>query len=956
MTSAYWEKIEEVLDSVLEVEPGQWQDIIEQFCAGDDELRRKVDRYLRHYTHLETFLQKPVENQLVQQISTNDSFRAHWIEEFNRIGRYRILREIAHGGMGRVYLAERADGQYTQQVALKLLRSDLDSETMQRRFRIERQILASLNHPNIARLIDGGVIESESPSRSHQPYLVMEYFEGISIKEYCEKKSLSTQERLKLFLKAAKAVQHAHRQLVVHCDIKPSNILVSGDGDLKLVDFGISRLLGDDGDNDPEYRTRTTHRWRTPEYAAPEQVTGERATIAVDIYQLGILLYEILTGQLPFHRSGESIRELEQKILEYDPVKPSMATQSERLRKLFRGDLDAIVLKALRKEPEARYESTSLLIEDIDRYLSAQPVTARHGSLAYRTEKFVRRHHWGVATALGVLLALSLGFIGIIWQAQMAERERDIAQLEAAKARATQEYLIGLFEAADPANTQGEFISVQEIVQRGIDRLNNDLETQPEVHIEMLKVLGRIQQMLGDFNLSTELLEQALSKTRELRGEHHPEAAAVAALLGDAARWNGELDRAENLLREALRIRRELISEDNADIATNMDRLARVLEMRGAFQEAEVYYRDALAMRERLFGENSDAVSATLNNLGWLLHQAGKNDAAEQTLRKSLLIKEQILEPPHPAIASTQNNLAVVLRTRGNYDEAVHFFQRALEQERKLHGDDHPRVTTALSNLSQVHLALARYDEAVRQYRQVLENNRRQLGPDHVYVGFALGHLSMALIEDGRSKEALPFIEEAIEVFRNAVGEDHRFYARGLMIKGNALSYQDPNNAIVWIEHSVEKLRKIVGSDHPDLAEALARLGWSRISTEELASAEAAFREALEIQRRIHLTPHTDTIWTLTGIGRILNKQGQINRAEDHLREAVRLSKEALPSDHWRGISARLELADCLMSANKITEARNELDEIEKLLQDRKDFHAVRLRAQLREIQNRTAV
>jgi eukaryotic-like serine/threonine-protein kinase len=955
MAHDQWEKIEKVLDKVLDAEPNQWESILDRTCTGNEELRHKVKKYLRHYTHLDTFLQKPLDNRLISRISDDESFSADWIEAFNRIGRYRIIREIAHGGMGRVFLAERADGEYTQQVALKLLHSGLDSETMQRRFRTERQILASLNHPNIARLFDGGVIESESVWGTRLPYLVMEYFEGSSIREYCEKKNLSVNERLQLFLKAAEAVQHAHRNLVVHCDIKPSNILVNEEGDLKLVDFGISRLMSGDGDTGTEHLTHTTQHWRTPEYAAPEQIKGERATTAVDVYQLGVLLYELLTGELPFKGTEENIRELERAILETDPVKPSLAVQSDRLRKMFRGDLDAIILKALRKEPESRYESTSFLIDDIKRYLSAQPVTARHGNLTYRTGKFVSRHRWGMVAASCVCLAITLGFIGIIWQSRVAEKERDIARLEAAKAQAAQDYLVGLFEAADPVRTQGEPVSVNEIIERGIDRLGEDLAAQPEIHIEMLKVLGRIKQMLGDFRLSTELLEQALIKTRELRGEDHPDVATVAVLLGDAARWNGELDRAETLLRQALTIRRRNNEEDRIETAKNIDRLARVLEMRGTFEEAEELYREALSIREELFGEHSDAVSATLNNLGWLLHQMGKKEDAEEALRKSLMIREQIIEIPHPAIASIQNNLAVVLRTKGNYDEALYFFQKALEQERKLHGDDHPRVTTALSNLSEIHLDLAQYDEAAIQYRRILENNRRQLGPTHVYVAFALGHLSMALIENGQGTEAVPLIEEALDIFRNTVGEEHRFYGKALMIMGYAYYYHQPERAAFLLSHSVDTFRRIVGHVHPDLGESLSRLGWALLATGEPETAEETLREALDIQKQVHLTPHTDTIWTLTGLGRLLILQGRIDQAEQLLREAVSMSDEVLPPGHWRRIAARMELAASLMSGNKISEARDELDDLAVVLQNRTDFHAIRLLSRLREIQSRLA-
>jgi len=955
MTTDRWLQIEEILDTVLQAEPHQWKTIIEKTCNHDKELRHQVEKYLRHYTHLDTFLQKPVDDGIIEQIADDNAFTVEWIKKVNRIGRYRIIREIAHGGMGRVFLAERDDGQYKQKVALKLLHSDLDSETMQRRFLIERQILASLNHPNIARLLDGGVVETESGLGINQPYLVLEYVEGISIKEYCDTHSLTVHERLQLFLKAAEAVQHAHRNLVVHCDIKPSNILVTKYGEIKLLDFGISRLLSEDIHELPQYSTRTIRRWMTPEYAAPEQIKGERATTAVDVYQLGVLLYELLTGLLPFKRDGENFCELEQSVLEKDPLKPSIVSQNGGTRRMIRGDLDAIILKSLRKEPEARYDSTSALIEDIRLYLSGKPVKATHGNFGYRTAKFVRRHRIGVSVTAGVLLLISIltGFYThhLTIERDRAEQAAVTAQLESQKAEKVVEFLVNLFDTADPATAQGEQITAREIVEKGVARIDEDLAAQPEIHVEMLKVLGRVIKALGDFNRSTELFEKALIKSHELYGREHLEVAAIAAMLGDAARWNGELEKAELQLRDALEIRLNLIPDDDPDVAITMDRLARVLEMRGNFTEAEKLYRDALTMRERLFGNESDAVSANLNNLGWLLFQMGKLDESEIMLRRALSLRERQNDPPQIAIASNMSNLAVVLGEKGNYTEAEHYYIQALQLEEKLHGDDHPRYTTALSNLSVMYNDLARYEEAAEMFQKVLDNNRRQLGPSHVYVGFALGHLSTSLLEDGRSLEAMPLLEEMLEVFRNAVGEEHRFFARGLMIKGDALYYLNPSQSVAVYDRSIDIYRRVVGDSHPLLAKTLARLGRAHYTLANIEASKTAFNQALDIQRRVLPPHHSDTIWTLTWLGRVLAERGNYDEAEALLREAVEMSQIALPPDHWRRINAHLELYACLKSSNRLLPGQNNIEQIVYTLENRKDFHADQLLARARTLQ-----
>lgn len=954
----HWNKIESVLDVVLEAEPNEWSTLVKEICGDDRELLLEVEELLTRVPKIHNFLETSAGESLFPP-GTEDEFSQEkdQDEEFHRIGRYRIIREIAHGGMGRVFLAERADGSYEQKVALKLLHSSLDSETMRRRFRTERQILASLRHPNISRLLDGGVVHAESGQGEHRPYLVMEYLEGQTITKYGEAEDLSVDERLKLFLKVAEAIRQAHHNLVVHCDIKPSNILVTKEKEVKLLDFGIARLL-DEGvpvisepdETDEQPATLTGHGWLTPEYAAPEQIKGERVTMATDVYQLGVVLYELLAGRRPFQKEGNSIRQLEQIILREEPVSPSKATEQSHLRKILQGDLDAIIMKTLQKEPGARYVSTKDLIEDINRYLSEQPVLARGGSIGYRAGKFIRRNRWGVSAAALILVSILTGLGIALWQANVARTERDTAQQEAAKAEAAQDYLVQLFEAADPAENQGEQMTAKEIVQRGIDRLEEDLGHQPEVHIEMLKVLGRVEKALGDFDLSIGLLEQALVKTRELYGDEHLDVAGVAALLGDAVRWNGELERAEILLRDALEIRRRLVVGDNDDTARNMHQLARVLEMQGIFDEAETLYREALVIRERLFGRDSEAVAANLNNLGWLLYQMGKDDEAEEAIKRALEINEQSFEPPHPAIASNMSNLASVLQSKGKYGEAEHYATQAVEQEKKLHGDDHPRVTTAMSNRAVLLINLARYKEAVEQYRRILENDRRQLGPDHVYVGITLAQLSAALIEDGRSGDALPYLDEGLEIFRNTVGEDHRYFAKTLMVRGDALAYQDPVRAAAVLERSVDIFRRVVGSDHPDLAETLTRLGRARLLAGETYAAETALRESIDIQRKNRPSPHTETIWTLTNLGRVLTEQARAEEAEPLLHEAVEASAIALPAGHWRGIAARLELSACLMAGGQETAAREGIEQVLAALQDRTDFHANRLQARALEL------
>jgi serine/threonine protein kinase len=383
-----WRQMQEVLDVALESDPASWPSILDESCSADPELRREVEALLARLGTAEGFLDSPpaaLAAALVAEAREQSSAETY---EDRRIGPYRIVRQIGRGGMARVFLAERADGHFEQRVALKLLRPGLDSEIDQERFRAERQILASLNHAHIARLLDGGV------TGDGQPYLVLEHVEGQPIDVFCEQRALSVRQRLELFLTVAGATQAAHRSLVVHRDLKPSNILVSVDGVVKLLDFGLAKLLEPGVGSDRSPATRTGQRWMTPEYAAPEQIRGEPITTLTDVYQLGAVLYQLLTRQLPFAACRHPVANLEAAVLQEDPAPPSavVATANAEHGRLLRGDLDAIVLKAMRKEPEERYGSPDELARDIGRHLRGEPVLAQRQTAAYRARRFVRRH------------------------------------------------------------------------------------------------------------------------------------------------------------------------------------------------------------------------------------------------------------------------------------------------------------------------------------------------------------------------------------------------------------------------------------------------------------------------------------------------------------------------------------------------------------------------------------
>jgi eukaryotic-like serine/threonine-protein kinase len=841
-TKYRWDRIEQILDTVLEADFHQWSIILDETCGNDTALRREVEKYLRHYRHIDSFLQQPVGEQILKHLSS-DSDPIH---ENDRIGRYRILREIAQGGMGHVFLAERSDGEYRQQVALKLLRSNLDSKTMQSRFRIERQILASLNHPNIARLLDGGVITKTSGRGVTQPYLVMEYVDGIPITEYCEKRKLQTYERLRLFLKAAEAIHYAHRNLVVHCDIKPSNILVTHDGEVKLLDFGISRLLEGETHNTISFSTRTIRHWMTPEYAAPEQIRGERPTTAVDVYQLGVLLYELLAGKLPFQGTGENLRDLEHKILEKDPVKPSLISSSGDARRIIHGDLDAIVLKALRKEPEARYESAATLTDDIRRFLAGKPVTARHGTLGYRAGKFIRRHRMAAFASIGVLLLLVTvtGFYThrLTIERDRAEQAASVAQIEALKAEKVADFMVNLFETADPYRRAGDEPTIRDFLERAVERIDNELDGEPVVQAQLLMTLGHSYANLGLF------------------------------------------DRAEPLLRKALDLNIREFGNDHRETAGSMNRLARLHYRRGELDSARSLLEEALEIQERTLGPDHADIIHTINVLGNLYKRIGELSKSRITLERCLELVEQHLGTDHVRYGTTLNDYALLLMILGEHTTARDAFLRVVSIMEREFGPDHLYVGEALGNLSDVQGALGEHEERIKNSERYLEIAENELGPSHPTVATALTNVGMAYRSMGRSLDAIHMFERAANIYTETSGPGHHLVAYPLAHLGHTYrDMGDVDRAVAFYDRAIGIAEE--NQTLPHLAGILIARARVRMSTENPGLALPDLMRSLDLYHRIHTDGHWRIGWTRSLIGECLTQLNRYEEAELYLVE-----------------------------------------------------------------------
>jgi serine/threonine-protein kinase len=716
-----------------------------------------------------------------------------------RIGPYKVLRELHHGGMGTVYLAARADEQYQMRVAIKVIKAGTDNEEVVQYFRRERQILASLDHPNIARLLDGGATDEGLP------YFVMEYIQGQTIDEYCDRRELSVTERLKLFLDVCSAVQYAHRSLIVHRDIKPSNIVVTAEGVPKLLDFGIAKfmhpeLLGDE-------TLKVTVLAMTPEYSSPEQARGEPITTATDVYSLGVALYELLTGHHPYRGRSRSVVDTLRAVIETEPARPSTVVglteeamagarqvtltpeavsrtregTQERLSRRLQGDLDTILLMALRKEPHRRYPSVEAFAEDIARHLRGLPVSARKATTAYRAGKFLRRHTLGVVTSV-VLVSLVLAFgISMAVQSGRLARERD-------KAERVSEFLVDLFKVSDPSEAKGKTVTARELLDSGAERITRGgLRAEPEVRAALLDTMGRVYDALGLYDKAEPLLRDALAIRRQALGEH-PDVAKSLNSLANVLYKKGDYAGAEALDRETLAMRRKLLGTEHPDVAKSLNNLATELYEKGDYAGAGALYREALAMKRKLLGNEHPLVARSLNNLANALRRQGDYAGAEALYREALAMMRKFLGNEHPHVAATLDNLAIVLYEKGDYAGAEALEREALGMSRKVLGNEHPQVAGTLNRLALVLSEKGDYAEAEALYNEALAMMRKLLGNEHPDVAESLTGLGTLLVKRGDPRPAEALLLEALHIRQKALPKGHPDIAETQSALGGCLT------------------------------------------------------------------------------------------------------------------------------------------------------------------------
>ena len=783
------------------------------------------------------------------------------------LGPWRLRRRLGGGGMSDVYLAERM-GEYSHLVAVKLVRPGLVSRADHNRLRAERQILARLNHRNIARLLDGGT------TADGIPYLVMEYVDGERIDLYCDRHRLTIRERLALFRGVCAAVHAAHQNLVIHRDLKPSNILVTRDRTLKLLDFGIAKLIEVRETAHTVALTRADVRLFTPGHASPEQVKGELITTATDVYLLGVLLYELLTGRKPFEMRDVRLSEMERIICNETPPLPSAVmnprgapllegpriesaaearnTTVQRLRRDLAGDLDNIVMKALRKEPERRYTSADELAADLRRYEMGQPVIARRDTWRYRAGKFVRRHSMAVVAGSAVVLLLATLATTMTLQARRVSQERAIAERERLRSEETAKFLSGLFAVADPNEAQGREITAREILQRGALRIQQELKDAPETQANLMETIGRVYLSLGLAPEARPQLEQALAmKERLYPGDHATKASNLNAL-GKLELAAGHLDLALAHYRNALAMNERLHGRNSLAVAESLEQLGQLLKVQGDFKGAETQLRESLALYRELAGEQSTGVSSVMNELAQLMERRGDLAGAEDYYRRALAIARAALGKDHPQVAHSIHNLAVVLQARGRFDDARPLFEESTLLLRKVMGEKHPDTLDALGNYGRYLQASGDLAAAEQVFRQALTLNREVRGPGHPYVGYDYVNLANLLQVKGEYAEAEKEYREALKIYAGTLPPDHQYVASAQTgLARTLIEVGRLDEAATAATRALTIWRASLPADHPQIANAqavyaqiLALRGKDDEAEESLAASYATLRAA----------------------------------------------------------------------------------------------------------------
>jgi serine/threonine protein kinase len=757
-----WQQISPYLDQALSLPESERSAWVESFRAEKPELAELLQELLEEHSAL-------AQKGFLERSPIPDTSQSSLPGQ--KIGAYTLISPIGEGGMGSVWLAERSDGRFERQVALKFLRFSIASAGGAERFRREGRILGQLAHPHIAELIDAGV------TSNGEPYLVLEHVEGENIDEYCDKRSLDVDARIRLFLDVVSAVALAHANLIVHRDLKPSNVLVRNDRQVKLLDFGIAKLLTGEGTVAATLLTQEGGGALTPQYAAPEQVTGGAITTATDVYTLGVLLYLLLTGQHPAGAGPHSPADLVKAIVETEPPRASDAatateakvvavtrgTTAEKLRRQLRGDLDTIIGKALKKNPAERYTSVTALADDLQRYLKHEPIGARPDSFTYRTTKFVRRNGLAVALTAVAFLAVVAGVTGTVMQARTARQQRDTAIRERDRANRITEFMTKIFKVSDPSEARGNSVTAREILDKTSHEIDSGLEKDAETQAQMMSVMGTVYYNLGLFPQAEKLQTRALDIRRRVLGPEHPDTLRSMTDVGKILAVLGHKEEAQKMLADALSLDRRVLGNEHPETLRCMNTFAYLLTVQDRIAEAGNLYRQAMELRRRVLGPEHPDTLATMGNLAYILVVQHRYDEAEKLQREALAAELRVLGADDVETTVSENMLARILSLEHKYPEAEKIQRQALESQRRILGVEHMFTMRSLNNFADILYNEGHYADSEALFVEIRDVQRRTLSPDNPATAVSTYSIGSLEALQGHRTQALSQIREAID-------------------------------------------------------------------------------------------------------------------------------------------------------------------------------------------------
>jgi eukaryotic-like serine/threonine-protein kinase len=901
LTATDWALLQELFDSASQLPPGDRPAFLERACAGRTTLRTQVEALLLSLDS-ESVLEPAVRR------AVSDTARAAG----DRIGPYEVIRALGEGGMGVVYLAARADDAFQKVVAIKLLRTAWLSDDMRRRFQLERQILARLEHPNIARLLDGGTVDGA-------PYVAMEYVDGLPIDQYCREPGLSVPERLRLFRQLCDAVAYAHRNLVIHRDIKPGNVLVTA-GVPKLLDFGIAKLLQSEGTPGGLALTQTGDRLMTPDYASPEQVRGESISTASDIYSLGVLLYELLADERPFRTSGLTPGEIERAICTEEP--PKLSTRAPRRN--LEGDLDNIVSMAMRKEPARRYASADQLSEDIRRYLDGFPVTARKDTWSYHASKFIRRHKVAVAAAAAASVTI-VGFaVGMSLLARRVTVERDTARTERTRAQQVSHLLLDTFRVSDPEQGDPGKVTAREILDRAAETIGKQ-NLDPAIGANMYETLGQVYENLGVYDRSRQEFDRARSLTLKLYGSGSSQYAHILENLAGLSGETGAWDESEKLLRQAIALRAKHpdIADDRAGALLT---LSTVLRKQGRYPEAERAARDSIAIFRQSPADRKLEIATGEAKIADVFLDQGKNADAEALLRDALALKRQGLRGDNMQVAELLDELGQVRLLSSDYKQAEQFYGEALRMYAELQGENSRYVGTVQNNLAVTYNWEGNLPAAVAMGKQAIATQRKLSGDSDPETLTLMGNEAGNLHNQGNHKEEVALQDEmaGIAVHVPELGAPQRL---SVMRARNTVLYDrgEYRAAERGVREEIDK-RRAMGASPRFLAQTLSELGNTLLAQGRLKDAEQAYRMAVD-QFPAKEKATLQAARADERLGRALALEGRNAEASETLNNTISILHATTGPTHYALASALFDLGELELAQHHSSEAGKLLDQ-----------------------------